>query len=442
MRQRFFFFFLLLSICSFCVNLTREIQLPFENNELALNENVKSKILKSYLEIGKGNWICFKSISEGEIIKNRILAYKIGKIRNNRIGEFLLKNGILQSQFKRKYSSFESIWLLKPKTHKSSVKLFNTNNTTNKVVKSFKNSRGCLFMFESGNSIEFKPMSFEGFRSDKINVHVQEFNSKYDFVKYGVTALGNKGMLETQGMYFIEAFSNEQKVNLRPRVSYTLKIKDGKSDVPFYSFYGKENGGQLTWVENSQQKFYPESNQKNSGNSFGENNSVFIEVTDGEDGEYNSGFIEVVDTEYVENEFGESSVLLIRENRSLEDDLVGEFSRLGWINCDRFYDAEETITMKFSIDGGDCDTPYSVYIIFKDINSVLPIYKVTNGTYESPKIPVGEEATLLAVQISEKSEKYKFAFQDITISNNSSIDLRSNIINKSDLDSYLRDIIF
>ena len=58
----------------------------------------------------------------------------------------------------------------------------------------------------------------------------------------------------------------------------------------------------------------------------------------------------------------------------LENYIVGEFSGLGWINCDRFYDTNETITMKFSIDGGDSETPYSMYLIFKDINSVLPIY--------------------------------------------------------------------
>ena len=430
MRHLIFLPFIIFSVCSFGENSTRDVYLPFAINELELNNEVKSKILKSYLEVGKGDWICFKSISKDEIIKNRIAAFKIAKNRNNRIGDFLLRNGISQKQFKRKYGSYEHIWLLKPKRFKSSVKALNTNNSTNKIIKRFVNSSGCVFFFESGNSIEFKPMSFEGFRSDVINVHIQEFNSKYDFVKYGVTAQGNKGMLETQGMYFVEAFSNGQKVNLRPRVSYTLKIRDGKTDVPFYSFYGKETHGQLTWIKNSQQKFYSESIE--DGNS--------ISVV--EDGEYNNSFIEVVDTEFVENEFGELEALVIRENRIFGSDLVGQFNGLGWINCDRFYDSEETISMKFRIDGGESDKPYSVYLIFKDINSVLPIYKVTNGTYESPMIPVGEKATLFAVQSDEKSVKNKLAFQDITVNDNTTINLKSSIIDKSDLENYMRDIIF
>jgi len=426
MRQRFFILFFVLSVSVFGKSLTRQIQLKFENNGLVLTKEIKNEILESYLEIGNGDWICFKTISETEINNNRSLAFKNAKIRNRRISEFLLKNGISQDQFKFKYSSFENVWLLKPQHFRSSVKVLNKNDTSNQVIKSFKNSEGCTFLLRSGNIIEFKSMSFEGFRSDKVTVRIQEFNSKFDFVKYGVTAQGDKGMLETQGMYFVEAFSNGQKVNLRPRVSYTLKIKEGKSDVPFYSFYGKETNGQLTWTKNSQQKFYSVSPE--------ENNSIDEE-------ENNSGSTEFVGIEYVEDNYGELVGVYIRETQILGNHLVGQFSGLGWINCDRFYNEEKTITMKFSIDEGDSDTPYSVYLIFKDINSVLPIYKITNGTYQTPKIPKGAKATLLAIKVTDKSEN-KLAFQDITIDENTVVNLKSSVIKKANLDAYMSDIIF
>lgn len=423
MRQRFFILFFVLSVSVFGKSLTRQIQLKFENNGLVLSEEIKNKILESYLEIGNGDWICFKTISETEINNNRSLAFKNAKIRNRLISEFLLKNGISQDQFKFKYSSFENVWLLKPQHFKSSVKVLNKNDTSNQVVKSFINSEGCTFLLKSGNIIEFKSMSFEGFRSDKITVCIQEFNSKFDFVKYGVTAQGDKGMLETQGMYFVQAFSNGQKIKLRPRVSYTLKIKDGKSDVPFYSFYGKESNGQLTWVKNAQQKF----TSKELGEIKNENVQEEEEYNGEEEFEGNNTFIQGVYSSSLSYELG--------------DYLIGEFSGLGWINCDRFYNEEETITMKFSIDGGDSDTPYSVYLIFKDINSVLPIYKITNGTYQTPKIPKGAKATLLAIKVTDKSEN-KLAFQDITIDENTVVNLKSSVIKKANLDAYMSDIIF
>ena len=429
MRQLFFILFCFFSVSSWGKSLTREIQLKFENNEFELSDEIKSQILASYLEIGNGDWLCLKSISEDEIIKDKSGAFKIAKIRNNRIRDFLLENGVLQYQFKRKYNPFENIWLFKPIYYKNSVKLLNKSNPKSKVVKSFKNSEGCIFLFDSGNSIEFKRMSFEGFSSDEINVHIQEFNSKYDFVKYGVTSLSEKGMLETQGMYFIEAFSNGEKVNLRPRVSYKIKIKGGRSDVTFNSFYGKETNGQLTWTKNSQQQFYLEFNDEKNSNY---NDEEF---------EYNSVFNEVVDSEYVESEFGDWEGLVVREGKMFETNLVGEFSSLGWINCDRFYNIEEKITMKFSIDGGDCYKPYSVYLIFKDINSVLPVYKITNGIYQTPEIPKGAKATLLALQFNERL-KNKLAFQDITVNENTTVDLKSSIVNETDFDNYMRDILF
>ena len=421
MRQLFFILFCVFSVSSWGKSLTREIQLKFENNGVELSKEIKAQILASYLEIGNGDWICFKTVSKREIASNRRLAFKNAKIRNKRIGEFLFKNGISRDQFKLKYGSFEHIWLLKPQHLKSSVKVLNKNDTSNQLIKSFKNAKGQSFVFQSGNVIEFKSMSFEGFSSDVITVRVQEFNSKFDFVKYGVTAHGNLGMLETQGMYFVEAFSNGQKIKLRPRVSYTLKIKDGKSDVPFYSFYGKESNGQLTWIKNSQQKFVSKELEEIKADE------ILEEYEGEEEYEGNNNFIQGVYSSSVTDE--------------LENYIVGEFSGLGWINCDRFYDTNETITMKFSIDGGDSETPYSVYLIFKDINSVLPIYTVTNGTYQTPEIPKGAQATILAIKVNNKSEN-KLAFQDIIINENTVVNLKSSVIKKANLDGYMRDIIF
>ena len=403
--------------------MTREIQLKFENNGVELSKEIKKRILASYLEIGNGDWICFKTITKSEISSNRRLALKNAKIRNKRIGDFLLKNGIFRQQFKLKYGSFEQIWLLKPQHLKSSVKVLNKNDTSNQIIKSFKNTKGQSFVFQSGNIIKFKPMSFEGLSSDLITVSIQEFNSKFDFVKYGVTAQGDLGMLETQGMYFVEAFSNGKKIKLRAGVSYELKIKNGKSDVSFYSFYGKESNGQLTWTKNSQQKFYSAKLEEKDIYPPEEVEEI-VEYEDNED----YGFISGVYFKTQEQSF-------------FQHYLVGQFSGLGWINCDRFYDAEETMTMKFSIDGGDVDAPYSVYLIFKDINSVLPVFKITNGTYQTPQIPKGAKATLLATKATNKSE-HKLAFQDIIIDDNTVINLKSSVIKKSNLDAYMTEIIF
>ena len=408
-------------------NTTRGVQLEFENNGRVLSRENKEKILEMYIKTGPGDWIYFNTVQESEIEKNRHLAHSNAKIRNRIIADFLKENGIDGEQIKFKYGTFENLWVNKPLRLKSSVKLKNKEDSTNQIVKDFRNIDGCFLRFKSGNIIKFKPMSFEGSSTDVITVRIQEFNSKYDFVKYGVTALGDKGILETKGMYFIEAFSNDVKINLRPQVTYTLKINEAKSDVPFYSFYGKETNGQLTWVKNSQQKFYQESPEVNNDeNELDEENYL------------NQN--EITDTVFIELSSGEMQAVLVKHIVSEQDYLVGEYSDLGWINCDRFYDAEEKITMTFSIDNGICDNSFAVYLIFKDINSVLPIYKITNGVYQTPEIPKGSEVTLLALQTSKSQNK--LAFLDFTTNDDNLVNVNSSNLTKEDLERYLRDVIF
>lgn len=429
MRGAYLLFILCFSQLLEGKNVTRDVTLEFKNNCLTLSKENKIKIINEYLELVEGDWLCFSTTSENEIRENKFLAFKNSKIRNRVIGNFLIANGIQQNNLIYKYNLFENLWVNKPSKLKSSVRVENRDDKSNQTTMSFRNIEGTTFSLPSGNIIEFSPMSFEGFSDDVITVTIKEYITKADFVKYGVTANGDKGMLETQGMYHVEAKSNNQKISLRRNRNYTLKIKDGQNESPFYSFYGKEKNGQVVWAKNGQEKFYLESSEEsNEISSFGEE-------------EYNDGFIEVVGTEFVDNEYGELEPILIKEIRRLGDDLVGQFSSLGWINCDRFYDAEETITMKLSIDNGISEKGYSVYIIFKDINSVLPLYSVTNGTYKTPKIPKDSTVTIFAIQM-EGNEMKKLAFKEVIASDKKVFNLTSKKVNKNQVEKMMKDIIF
>lgn len=410
-------------------NAIRGVDLYFKNNCLTLSESNKVKIVSEYLNLGEGDWLYFSTASSKELQNNRLLAFKNSKIRNRVIGAFLKNNGIKQTHLTYKYNPLENLWVNKPSILKSSVNVKKQNDKGNQTARSFRNIDGALFNLPSGNSIEFKSMSFEGFSEDRITVKIKEYASKSDFVKYGVTAFGDKGMLETQGMYYVEATSNNQKISLRRNTSYTLKIKEGKNEMPFYSFYGKEQNGQVIWSKNAQEKFYSESPKEFDG------------ISSNEDGESKSDFVEYTDTIFVEHENGELEPMLIRESRRIGDGLVGQFSSLGWINCDRFYDTKETITMKLKIDNGISDQGYSVYIIFKDINSVLPLYSVTNGTYQTPKIPKGSSITIFAIQ-SKENNLEKVAFKEVVASDQKVFQVLSKKVKKDEIEKIMRDVIF
>ena len=75
-------------------------------------------------------------------------------------------------------------------------------------------------------------------------------------------------------------------------------------------------------------------------------------------------------------------------------------SDLGWINCDRFYDIETESELIVDLGRNEA---IAVRIIFKDINSVLPGYKVDDyGKVKFEGMPAGEEVIVLAFGEIEK----------------------------------------
>ena len=441
--------FLAYSLTISARGLTREVKLKFDKGCISLSNKNKKIILDEYVKVGKGDWLYFTTVSSDELKENKFLAHKKAKIRNRKIGKLLQENGVLPEKITYKYSRYEQIWVNKQNDFEQSVAVHGIQENNNVLIQRFKNIDGFTFVMSSGNILEFKPMSFEGFSEDVITLKIKEYTSKIDFVKYGVTAQGDKGMLETQGMYFIEAFSNDQKINLRRGAAYNLKIKQGKENEKFYSFYGKNKGGTLTWTKNQNEPFIAmELNDKIINKPIEEEpeEGVMNLTTDNaySSGKFGAFYIDdqgnlqsgvPSSTEDVEVYWAES------ESEAVGRYLVGKFSALGWINCDRFYDAPNKIVMQVEINNGVCKNDFAVYIIFHDINSVLPLSKVTNGHYRTPKIPEGENVTIFAVHNSKKTANNHLAFKKVTVKSEK-VKIESKEIDRTALEKYMNDVIY
>ncbi|UPT66729.1 MAG: hypothetical protein M0D57_20210 [Sphingobacteriales bacterium JAD_PAG50586_3] len=70
--------------------------------------------------------------------------------------------------------------------------------------------------------------------------------------------------------------------------------------------------------------------------------------------------------------------------------------KLGWINCDRFYENNKPKgTVIARVD--EVKPGLTVKLIFKDILSVMNMYGGKEGNYTSDKIPVGEKVKIMVV---------------------------------------------
>lgn len=410
--QYILFIFLCFSIFSAeSKNLIRELKLSYQGNCTTLNDKQKELIVDEYITVGRGDWLNITTVSKKVYKSDRKLAHILAKKRNRIVSQFLVDQGLEISDITYKYNLIEHIWIHKPNQFTSSVNLDTEMKSLQAECYTFSNKQGLTVYLPSGNTIVFKANSFDTFSDHKIQLCIEEYVSKSDFVKYGVTAKGNKGMLESQGMYKVTAKCNGTEVKLRRGVSYELGISDAKLDHKYYSFYGNVKDGKLAWNKNQ--------------------NEVFSMSTSTETG---------TDAVDIENEEGDLEGIMVMWESEVTK-LTGKFSKLGWINCDRFVNETELVSMNFKVGGDDQSNPLNVYVIFHDINSVMPAERVMNGVYTISGIPNESDISVVAVSLKKNEPIGKLGFVKTVTQDNKLIQLFADNLNEDQIGKILDDVI-
>ena len=65
---------------------------------------------------------------------------------------------------------------------------------------------------------------------------------------------------------------------------------------------------------------------------------------------------------------------------------MANFNTMGWINIDRFYKMPDKQMMTVEVSDPDI-TPEKAFIVFKNINSMLPLVKMDDGKYYRDRFP-------------------------------------------------------
>ncbi len=75
-----------------------------------------------------------------------------------------------------------------------------------------------------------------------------------------------------------------------------------------------------------------------------------------------------------------------------------DVNKFGWINCDRFYNTSaEKVICKTNIINKEQSKGLTVYLVFKNINSLISANKDEQGNYDFSNIPVGEDVMAVAL---------------------------------------------
>ena len=374
------------------------------------------KVLDSvYHNMSDLNYHFFHLVSKEEIaFHQQPKLIKLIKARSTKVMDYYRASQQVdvENLFLKYSGQLPTLWLHKPESHlsasgniilaESDQQCFSYNPTKDNMITS-----------SNGNRFYFPPNAFETLggktiANQDISICLWEFVDKKSLIYSGLTTDANGKMLETAGSFYIEAKLNGEELRLKKGENYTVEMSSEKSFPDMFTYYGGKKDGLIDWeVSPNERAMFVANEEVLEGDQEVEQQQVL-----GEASEFNSNNY---DAWRGEDEYGDvidGSYWQIQNSVDFYEMSAG---KLGWINCDRFYEVEKTSTLAVRVDS---ESQMVVRLVFRDINSVMPCYSNSNhkDQYEASGIPTGEKVLLLAYSVED--ENAVLGYKEITIGEN------------------------
>lgn len=376
------------------------------NTSSGLNYDTKEALKDTYYQMHNKKYHLFNLIDENE--KNKYPHNKLISLARQRaeiIRNYFIENEqVLPANIKIQYGgTYPTLSLHKPQALYSASgeislddnekQCYNYNST---IENSFYSNNGWQFIFPS---YAFETLDGEPVNSQNVSICLWEFTDKKSLIYSGLTTHSGDRMLETGGSFFIEAKLNGTPLRIKQGEKYLVKIPAEILKDNMFTYYGNTKDGIIDWEIDKREPVLT------NGNA-------------------------TTQTVYIEDEWGDPIVSEEDFYESEGDNTLYELSagKLGWINCDRFYDAKNTAPLVVKVDSKD---PVVVRLVFRNINSVLPCYATSNhkDVYEAKGIPAGEKVLVLAYSV--KNDNAILGYQEVIIGEDKSASIKLNNLSKA-----------
>lgn len=248
----------------------------------------------------------------------------------------------------------------------------------------------------------FETIDGKAVNSNNIDICIWEFTNKKSMIYGNLTTHSNDRMLETGGAFYIEVKLNGELLKLRKGENYTVQMSAEKTLPDMFTYYGNIKDGIVNWEIDKNEPVLVNGNTPVNTNP------------------------QVV---MIEDEYGDPVIMeeLWSEDEGDESFYELTAGKLGWINCDRFYEVKNTSVLAVQVDTKE---PVVVRMVFRDINSVMPCYATSNhkDQYEANGIPTGEKVLLLAYSV--KGDNVVLGYKEIVIGENKVENITLNNLSK------------
>jgi hypothetical protein len=266
---------------------------------------------------------------------------------------------------------------------------------------------------KEGTRLYIPAYSFD--TQESFTLLLTEFYSVNDMIAEKLTTTCNGRQLVTGGMIYLDAQNNnDDPVNLKNGASLRLDIpkKDGQPRMEL--FYGEEyyRNGVATVIDSI---------------NWNRTNQVFANVKANPVKSYLVSFNKIdsirVDGEREERTFDYVTKDTTPGNRDNDITIKGDsivlqkfgvnINRLGWINCDRFYNDARPKT-ELIVDLGDNPNNYNTMLVFDNFASIMSPSSKQGNTIRFLNLPEGEAARIVSVGI--RNDKTVTAMRKLIIS--------------------------
>jgi hypothetical protein len=389
---------------------------PFQ----AIDNTDKELLDDIYFQVNDNNNHYFNLVTKEE--KSTYRYSKLLSLARNRAlvvqDYYLSEIGVDPESVKIQYGgSYPSVWLRKPKSvYTASGQVVLDEN--NKQCYEYLPNIGKTIYSENGNTYTFSSNAFETLdgkliTSGVVNVCLWEFSDKKSLVQANLTTHANNKMLETAGSFYIEASLNGVPVQLIDGVNYQVKLPANTAHNDMFTYYGYTKDGIIDW-------------EVDQTEPVSLNEPISSPVVE-------------VEQIWTEDEYGDNVALdrAYYEGEEVFYELTA--GKLGWINCDRFYDVKNTTTLAIKVDTKE---PIAVRIVFRDIESVLPCYSSSNSKqlYNASGIPSGEKVLLLAYSL--KDDKALVGYKEVILGDKKMETLSLEETNKRGLERVFSEMLY
>jgi hypothetical protein len=258
-----------------------------------------------------------------------------------------------------------------------------------------------------------------------IQIEIKEIFYKSEMIFNGITTLASDNLLESFGMVNIKAISNLMELVLKEDKKILLSIPNNQKGYDGQLFYGEEiENKTINWVSAESNSDTTVSIETIIPLSFGRDSISLSKY------KLNNGEFEYVSGTQIDKVQLESMDIVLINPPNYYSFTI---SKLGWINCDRFLKFNDLIDLKITVD--NFESPQG-YVIFKKLNSILPIHFDENEVGYLTSLPKGDTVQILLIDKSK--ENLRWTIENHVLGTKDKIRLTPSPIDKDRLAAELR----